>query len=100
MERAKLLDEDKDLSSVHEDLSKEGQSTLPQPDEPVYHHFIAFIEKDRNLYELDGRKSFPINHGASSRETFLTDAAKVCKEFMARDPNNVDFTIVALTDSA
>ena len=32
---------------------------------------------DGSLYELDGRKSFPINHGASSAETLLQDACKV-----------------------
>lgn len=45
---------------------------------------------------LDGRKPYPINHGASSKDTLLEDACRVVKEFMARDPEEVRFTIVAL----
>lgn len=51
---------------------------------------------DGHLYELDGRKSNPINHGASSRDTLLEDAAAVVKKFMERDPEELRFTIVAL----
>jgi len=65
----------------------------------VPYHFVAFIQKEGNLYELDGRKEFPINHGGSSAETFLQDAAKVCQEYMSRNPNNVNFTICALTEN-
>ncbi len=27
------------------------------------HHFIAFVQKDGCVYELDGRKSGPVSHG-------------------------------------
>lgn len=70
------------------------------------------------LFFVDGRKSFPINHGATSAENFLQvlqhhynvtmlinfgdvfsfqDAAKVCQNFMSRDPSELHFTIVALS---
>jgi ubiquitin carboxyl-terminal hydrolase L3 len=45
---------------------------------------------------LDGRKSFPINHGSTDVDSFLVDAAKVCREFMERDPSEMHFTVVAL----
>lgn len=48
---------------------------------------------------LDGRKSSPINHGSTSPETLLEDAARVCKEYMARDPEEVCFTVLALANS-
>ena len=54
---------------------------------------------DGGLYELDGRKPFPIRHGASSDETFLHDAAAVCSQFMARDPNELHFSMLALAKS-
>lgn len=41
------------------------------PNEQVNHHFVALVEKDGHLYELDGRKEFPVNHGPTSEATFL-----------------------------
>lgn len=55
------------------------------------------VHKDGVLYELDGRKSFPIKHGETTSETFVHDAAKVCKQFMARDPTEVRFNVLALS---
>ena len=48
----------------------------------------------------DGRKAFPINHGPSSPATLLEDACRVVRAFMDRDPEEVKFTIVALTRTA
>lgn len=64
---------------------------------PVLYHFVAFVQKEGCLYELDGRKAFPINLGPSSEETFLHDAASACHSYMTRNPENVNFTIVAVT---
>lgn len=75
---------------------QEGQ-TAADPEEKVYHHFIALMNIDGTLYELDGRKSFPVKHGATTSETFVEDAARICKEFMARDPQELRFTVMALT---
>lgn len=94
-ERGKALETDKAMTANHQELAQEGQTTA-DPNEKVYHHFIALINKDGALYELDGRKSFPIKHGDTTEETFALDAAKVCKEFMARDPEELRFTVMAL----
>ena len=63
-----------------------------------------------HIYELDGRKDTPINHGTISKilstegdaaglkERFLDAAIKVVKdEFIARDPEELRFTFTALT---
>lgn len=86
------------LIAAHQELAMEGQ-TEANPNEKVNHHFVAFVQKSGFLYELDGRKDFPINHGPTTDETFLEDAAKVCKGFMERDAEDVNFTIMALTQS-
>ena len=59
-------------------------------------HAISCREVDGDLYELDGRKASAINHGPSSAESLLADAVGVVKQFMARDPEELRFTVVAL----
>lgn len=69
-ERGKLLESDTAFTAGHQELALEGQ-TEANPDVRVYHHFIALVHKDGKLLELDGRKSFPVQHGATTEETLL-----------------------------
>lgn len=95
-ERGMMLTNSSNVFNVaHQELSLEGQ-TEANPQEAVNHHFVAFIHKEGHLYELDGRKPFPINHGTTTPDTLLEDSAKICKEYMARDSEDVNFTIMAL----
>ena len=49
------------------------------------------------MYECDGRKEFPINHGETSNEKLLADACNVVKNiFMKRDPDEIRFTVLVL----
>lgn len=85
------------IVETHEELAQEGQSKMVAPNE-VNHHFVAFVHRNGCLYELDGRKAFPINHGATTETTLLEDAVRVCsKEFIALDKDDVNFTLMALT---
>lgn len=97
--RGALLEKCQDIIHAHKELAQEGQTNTPSAEDPVNHHFITFIHKDGILYELDGNKAFPINHGVTSPDTILEDAALVCKEFMSRDPDEVRFTVMALAAS-
>ncbi|CAG07309.1 unnamed protein product, partial [Tetraodon nigroviridis] len=96
-ERAALLEKDESIRVTHESSAQEGQTEAPSLDEKVNLHFIAFVNVGGRLYELDGRKAFPIVHGKTSVDTFLEDAVGVCKTFMDRDPQEVRFTIIALS---
>lgn len=69
----------------------------PSIDEKVDLHFIALVNVGGHLYELDGRKPFPINHGETSDDSFLEDAIEVCKKFMERDPEELRFNAIALS---
>ncbi|KAJ3009286.1 Ubiquitin carboxyl-terminal hydrolase isozyme L3 [Thoreauomyces humboldtii] len=93
-DRAKVLETSEDLARVHEASSREGQTSAPSSEDDVDTHFIAFVKKDGCLYEMDGRKPFPINHGSST--DVLVDSVKVIKQFMERDPDNLNFTVIAL----
>eukprot|EP01084_Bolivina_argentea_P040882 75459_1 len=77
--------------------TEENQTKAPSKDDKVNAHFITFIRKEGELYELDGRKKFPVSHGKTGGASFLNDVAKVVKDkFMAQDPNNVNFNLMAL----
>jgi len=98
-EIAKFMETDPSIRSVHEETALEGQTEAPSSQERTNLHFVSIVHRDGSLYELDGRKPFPINHGSSCDETFLNDAAVVCKRFMERDPNELHFSMLALAKS-
>ncbi|KAK9499766.1 hypothetical protein O3M35_002742 [Rhynocoris fuscipes] len=95
-ERGAAFESNTSFAASHQDLALEGQTEVPSEDNPPIHHFVTFIEKDGTLYELDGRKSFPINHGPTTKDSFVEDAGKVMKEIMNNDPDNITFTVCAL----
>jgi len=95
-DKAGKFETDGELSVAHNASALEGQTDVPNRDDKVDLHFIAMVENEGCLYELDGRKSRPINHGATTRDSFLKDAAKVCRNLMAVDPDNLQFTLIAL----
>lgn len=93
-EKGKYLEQDIDISTVHESSAQEGQTEAPNLDDDVNLHFIALVKVNDKLFELDGRKSGPIVHGITSEDTFVKDAFKVCREYMQRDPDNLNFTVL------
>eukprot|EP00730_Choanoeca_flexa_P017380 TRINITY_DN8362_c0_g1_i2.p1 TRINITY_DN8362_c0_g1~~TRINITY_DN8362_c0_g1_i2.p1 ORF type:complete len:235 (+),score=54.89 TRINITY_DN8362_c0_g1_i2:533-1237(+) len=95
-ERGATLEQSDGIGRAHEASCQEGQTQAPELDAKLDLHFICFVVKDGCLYELDGRKEFPINHGPSSTESILNDTAAVVKsQFMARSPDDLRFTLVA-----
>ncbi|TDH66265.1 hypothetical protein CCR75_001854 [Bremia lactucae] len=97
IEIAQHLEHDDELEETHSSAAEAGQSEqLANVDDPISTHFVCFSCVDGDLYELDGRKKRPINHGPSSSDTLLLDACKVIKRFMARDEGEMRFTILAL----
>uniref|UniRef100_A0A671KLB7 Ubiquitin carboxyl-terminal hydrolase n=1 Tax=Sinocyclocheilus anshuiensis TaxID=1608454 RepID=A0A671KLB7_9TELE len=70
-EKAAFLEKDESIRVTHESSAQEGQTEAPSLDEKVDLHFIAFVNYEGHLYELDGRKPFPIVHGETTEDTFL-----------------------------
>ncbi|XP_041358026.1 ubiquitin carboxyl-terminal hydrolase-like [Gigantopelta aegis] len=95
-ERAQFLEKDKNMGNIHEESAMEGQTRAPSSEESVNPHFVAFINKNGKLFEMDGRKDGPIDHGKTTPDTFLSDAAKVVQQFMKRDPDELNFNVMAL----
>ena len=83
----------KNVEEIHKDASNEGQSEAA---ERVDSHFIAFIVKDGSLYELDGCKVMPVNHGPCAPDELLSHSCTEIKKFMERDPTNINFSIMVV----
>ncbi|XP_063096679.1 ubiquitin carboxyl-terminal hydrolase isozyme L1 isoform X1 [Cavia porcellus] len=108
-DRAKCFEKNEAIQAAHDAVAQEGQcrvnahsspSLAAQVDDKVNFHFILFNNVDGHLYELDGRMPFPVNHGTSSEDSLLQDAAKVCREFTEREQGEVRFSAVALCKAA
>lgn len=95
--RGEELEKFNRIASAHEKVASEGQTAPPPPEENLVTHFVAFVHKDGSLYELDGRRVGPVNHGPTTPENLLKDAAVICKQRMELDPTEYRFTVVALT---
>lgn len=86
-----------ELHSASEASAAGGQTAAPEATAKTDHHFICFVEKDGDLYELDGGKVAPINHGPTGGE-FLAAATQVIQgKFMAVDPDSIQFNMMALS---
>ncbi|CAK0786891.1 hypothetical protein CVIRNUC_010105 [Coccomyxa viridis] len=84
-----------DIDQAHHAAAQEGATQPPSLDEVVVLHFVALVQKAGRLLELDGNKPFPIDHGASSPETLLQDAAKIARQFMESN-GSIQFNLIAL----
>jgi len=96
--RAKALDENKDIEEEHQVVASEGKSEVSHKSN-MNMHFNAFTIMKGVLYEFDGRKEQPINHGKCKPEELLQKGVDVIKQFIARDPKDIRFNLAALGDA-
>ena len=75
-EKAAVLEQDKEIATMHDDATSDesNQTGRGNLEEDVNTHFVALVNVDGELYELDGRKTSPIHHGSTKESTFLKDA--------------------------
>ena len=92
-----------ELQELSDETAAAGETEGAGTDDAMDSHFICFVNIKGSLFELDGRtwdeegNAFPVFHGPTSAETFVSDAAKVIREdFMAHDPENYGFNVTAL----
>lgn len=96
-EKGAALADATELHRASEKSAQGGQTAAPEATAKTDHHFICFVEKDGDVYELDGGKIAPINHGPAAPNLLFT-ATKVIKEkFMDQDPGNIHFNIMGLS---
>lgn len=56
-EKAKLMEDNKNLKDIHSKNAQSGQTDAPTAEDDVDLHFISFVEVDGDIYEMDGVSS-------------------------------------------
>ena len=107
-ERGRALLTTSHLKQESDDAAEHAaaQTNCPSRDGPdLDHHYCAFVpittaSGEQRVVELDGTKFCPVDHGPVPAEGFLEGAAAVIKRrFMAVEPGNIEFSLVALCRS-
>lgn len=62
-ERAELLYNSKFLEDAHMEAASRGSSTAPSPADDNHHHFVGFVQKDGQVWELNGGMKGPLLRG-------------------------------------
>ena len=95
---ADVFEGDCTIKMLHNNAASnlEGNAASESLTDEIIGHFIAMVHINRGLYELDGQKYGPVQHGDTTQETLLEDACKVVEKFMKHDPNEWHFSIMAL----
>ena len=91
--RAIKFENNIEIETLHRGAERQGQSA--EEEDEVDTHFICFVEKDQQVWELDGRKSAPKCWGPC--EDFLKKVVDVVKkEFIDKNPGELRFALQAL----
>ncbi|KAJ2853070.1 ubiquitinyl hydrolase 1, partial [Coemansia asiatica] len=94
-ERAAELETSQVLAEAHKEGAMGGQTAAPEADADVLHHYVAFVNVDGDLYELDGTNEAPINLGPST--DFLKDAAREIKKRISFfEDESLEFSVLSL----
>lgn len=93
------LSNSKLIKEVHNSFSRqqvfEYDQSGPKSDEN--YHFIAYMPIDGRLYELDGLKSGPIDHGKVTPEDWIDSVRNVIDKRIARyAANEINFNLMAV----
>jgi ubiquitin carboxyl-terminal hydrolase L3 len=96
-ERAAFVEGDTELDTAQGDAAAAGQTANQDIDARINLHFIAYVEHAGVVYELDGRQAAPLAVGAAADGGLLAVAARKAQAFMALDPAEVNFSLVALS---
>lgn len=71
IERARLLYESKFLEEAHMAAASMGSSAAPLPQDDNHHHFVAFVQKEGKVWELNGGMNGPLMRGTVAGEEDL-----------------------------
>ncbi|KAI8475782.1 MAG: peptidase C12, ubiquitin carboxyl-terminal hydrolase 1 [Monoraphidium minutum] len=86
-----------DIEEAHQAASERGDTAPPALDEVVDLHFVAFVNVEGQLMELDGRRAGPVSHGPTTADSLLADAARVVRRQFIERSNSINFNLITLS---
>lgn len=92
-DKGKTFEKADAIKTEHKGASQQGQSAAQSDCDS---HFIAFVSHNGSLWELDGMKKCPVNLGPCLPEEILEKGSQKIAEYMARDPENINFSMLVL----
>ena len=95
-ERAQWFENDKELDQAQADAAQQGQTSNQNIDANINLHFICIVSVGGVLFELDGRKQTALELGPCDSADLLKRAAARAKEYMAWNPDEMNFTLTAM----
>lgn len=102
-DRAKALQESDEIESAYRTAALQGDSEVPaSAEDEVDFHYVCFVKSTKNghLYELDGDRKGPVDHGAIDlhHDDLLSgDGLRFIQNFISREKGaNVNFSLLAL----
>ncbi|KAJ5587962.1 uncharacterized protein N7459_003727 [Penicillium hispanicum] len=100
-ERADLLYQSSFLEKAYMVAASRGASAAPSPREDNCHHFIALVQKDGQVWELNGAMNGPFLRGTLAGEDLLSERglAMTVQEFLdiAAQGGHQEMSIVAVS---
>ena len=85
------------VRELHSDIAVEGQTDAPTPTADLDFHFVALVERDGRLYELDGNNVGPVDVGAvDSCDGFLDAVAEHIEAAYITPFPNAHFSLITL----
>jgi ubiquitin carboxyl-terminal hydrolase L5 len=95
------------IRSVHNSFSAPSYLASDDPakkpedyDKSELYHFVSFVRLNDHIYELDGLKSYPIQHvECASDEEFITKLPEIINQRIARYGNELRFSLLAVTNN-
>lgn len=104
-ETANLVEQLEQNIQLDSNFGSQGQTEAPDANETIDLHFITFVKgKNNHLYELDGRRTGPVDLGKSTSGENILDDSKLTEKIQfymdnTDEENKHNFAMMAIAPS-